>query len=278
VRTVLVLNGPDLNLLGTREPSIYGSATLADVERMCHDEAGKLGLKVDFRQSNHEGQLIDWIQGAGPECAAGRLLGAVLNPGALTHTSLALHDAIKAADLPVVELHISSVHAREEVRRHSFVSPAARGIVVGFGVASYPLIYRSGVERHPLASGMTAVGLGEAAAFGWSAAARMRSRPAVQAEGVRRWPEAQRGLSNDPNRVGSRDAASWSPTAQQPQGARRLHAQAWLGSRLPASTRKRACRQQLVDVGSWPNSYLSRRSTDWQQIVGSCTWAVYACS
>jgi 3-dehydroquinate dehydratase-2 len=129
VRTVLVLNGPNLNLLGTREPGIYGSATLADVERMCHEETGKLGLTLDFRQSNHEGQLIDWIQEAGPECAAGRLLGAVLNPGALTHTSLALHDAIKAADLPVIELHISNVHAREEVRRHSFVSPAARGIV-----------------------------------------------------------------------------------------------------------------------------------------------------
>lgn len=142
MRTVLVLNGPNLNLLGTREPSIYGSATLADVERMCHDEAGKLGLKVDFRQSNHEGQLIDWIQEAGPECAAGRLLGAVLNPGALTHTSLALHDAIKAVALPVVEVHISNVHAREEVRRHSFVSPAALGIVVGFGVAGYPLAIR----------------------------------------------------------------------------------------------------------------------------------------
>ena len=142
MRTVLVLNGPNLNLLGTREPGIYGSATLADVERMCHEEAGKLGLKVDFRQSNHEGQLIDWIHEAGPECAAGRLLGAVLNPGALTHTSLALHDAIKAADLPVVELHISNVHAREEVRRHSFVSPAARGIVVGVGVAGYPLAIR----------------------------------------------------------------------------------------------------------------------------------------
>jgi 3-dehydroquinate dehydratase-2 len=105
VRTVLVLNGPNLNLLGTREPSIYGSATLADVERMCHEEAGKLGLKVDFRQSNHEGQLIDWIQEAGPECAADRLLGAVVNPGALT-------------------------------------SPAARGVVVGFGVAGYPLAIR----------------------------------------------------------------------------------------------------------------------------------------
>jgi 3-dehydroquinate dehydratase II len=142
VRTVLVLNGPNLNLLGTRETGIYGSASLADVERMCEEEADRLGLKVDCRQSNHEGELIEWIHEAGLECAAGRLLGAVLNPGALTHTSLALHDAIKAASLPVVELHISNVHAREEVRRHSFVSPAARGIVIGCGVAGYPLAIR----------------------------------------------------------------------------------------------------------------------------------------
>jgi 3-dehydroquinate dehydratase II len=142
VRTVLVLNGPNLNLLGTREPGIYGSATLADVERMCHEEVGKLGLEVDFRQSNYEGELIDWIHEAGLECTAGRLLGAVLNLGSLTHTSLALYDAIKATGLPVVELHISNVHAREEVRRHWFVSPAARGIVAGFGVAGYPLAIR----------------------------------------------------------------------------------------------------------------------------------------
>jgi 3-dehydroquinate dehydratase II len=114
VRTVLVLNGPNLNLLGTREPGIYGSVTLADVERMCHEEAGKLGLKVDFRQSNHEGQLIDWIQEAGPECAAGWLLGAVLNPGALTHTSLELHDAIKAAALPRGRAaHLQRARSRE---------------------------------------------------------------------------------------------------------------------------------------------------------------------
>ncbi|HEY2958520.1 MAG TPA: type II 3-dehydroquinate dehydratase [Actinomycetota bacterium] len=158
--TVLVLNGPNLNLLGTREPGIYGSATLADVERLCLDEAGRLGLKVDFRQSNHEGQLIDWIHQAGQDRAAGRLLGAVLNPGALTHTSLALHDAIKAAQLPVVELHISNVHAREEVRHHSFVSPAARGIVVGFGVAGYPLAIRGLYEVLRTAEPLPAAGDG----------------------------------------------------------------------------------------------------------------------
>jgi 3-dehydroquinate dehydratase II len=142
VATVLVLNGPNLNLLGTREPGIYGAQTIADVERMCKDTAGELGLELDFRQSNHEGVLVDWIQECGLEVAAGRYIGAVFNPGALTHTSLALHDAIKGAKLPVVEIHISNVHQREEIRHHSFISPAAAGIVVGFGVTGYILAIR----------------------------------------------------------------------------------------------------------------------------------------
>ena len=99
--TVLVLNGPNLNLLGTREPGIYGAQTLAEVERMCKDAAGELGLELDFRQSNHEGELIDWIQEAGSAVATGRCIGVVLNPGALTHTSVALHDAITGAQVPV---------------------------------------------------------------------------------------------------------------------------------------------------------------------------------
>jgi 3-dehydroquinate dehydratase-2 len=140
--TVLVLNGPNLNLLGTREPGIYGVQTLADVEGMCKDAAGELGLELDFRQSNHEGELIDWIQQAGPAVAAGSCIGVVFNPGALTHTSLALHDAIMGAQVPVIEVHISNVHAREEFRRHSFISPAAAGIVVGFGVTGYVLAVR----------------------------------------------------------------------------------------------------------------------------------------
>jgi 3-dehydroquinate dehydratase II len=140
--TVLVLNGPNLNLLGTREPGIYGVQTLADVERMCKDTAGEFGLELDFRQSNHEGELIDWIQEAGLAVSAGGYIGVVLNPGALTHTSLALHDAITGAQVPVVEVHISNVHAREEFRRHSFISPVAAGIVVGFGVAGYVLAIR----------------------------------------------------------------------------------------------------------------------------------------
>jgi 3-dehydroquinate dehydratase II len=137
--SVLVLNGPNLNLLGTRKPEVYGTTTLADVEAMCREEAGKLGLEVVFRQSNHEGQLIDWIHEAGAQVKAGDSIGAVFNPGALTHTSVALHDAIEATSLPLIELHISNVHKREEFRHHSYISPVARGIVVGFGVYGYAL-------------------------------------------------------------------------------------------------------------------------------------------
>jgi 3-dehydroquinate dehydratase II len=139
MKKILVLNGPNLNLLGTREPAVYGSETLADVERMCREEGEKLGIAVDCRQSNHEGQLIDWIHEAGREIAAGNMLGVVFNPGAFTHTSVALHDAIKGASATVIELHISNVHAREEFRHHSYISPAARGIMVGFGVLGYSL-------------------------------------------------------------------------------------------------------------------------------------------
>ncbi len=139
MKTILVLNGPNLNLLGTREPAVYGAETLADVERLCRDESGKLGMSADCRQSNHEGQLIDWIHEAGREIAAGNMLGVVFNPGAFTHTSVALHDAIKGANATVIELHISNVHAREEFRRHSYITPAARGIIVGFGVIGYAI-------------------------------------------------------------------------------------------------------------------------------------------
>src|SRR5690349_4716592 len=137
--TVFVLNGPNLNLLGTRKPEVYGTTSLADVEKLCREEAGRLGLDLEFRQSNHEGQLVDWIHEAGAERRARRCIGAVLNPGALTHTSVALHDAIEGAELPVIELHISNVHRREEFRHHSFISPVARGIIVGFGVLGYPM-------------------------------------------------------------------------------------------------------------------------------------------
>jgi 3-dehydroquinate dehydratase-2 len=137
--TVLVLNGPNLNLLGTREPAIYGSTTLADVEALCRTEADRHGLSVDFRQSNHEGVLVDWIQEAGRAHAAGTLKGVVFNAGAYTHTSLALADAVKGSGVPMIEVHISNVHAREPVRHHSFLSPVARGIIVGFGPLGYAL-------------------------------------------------------------------------------------------------------------------------------------------
>jgi 3-dehydroquinate dehydratase II len=136
---VLVLNGPNLNLLGTRKPEVYGSTTLADVETRCREEAGKLGLDLEFRQSNHEGQLIDWIHECGGQAKAGTSIGAVFNPGAYTHTSVALHDAIEGASLPLIEIHISNVHAREAFRHHSYISPVARGTIVGFGVYGYVL-------------------------------------------------------------------------------------------------------------------------------------------
>jgi 3-dehydroquinate dehydratase II len=137
--SVLILNGPNLNLLGTRKPEVYGTTTLADVEKLCTDAAAKLGLDVDFKQSNHEGQLIDWVHETGAAVKAGESIGAVFNPGAFTHTSAALHDAIEGASLPVIECHISNVHKREEFRHHSFISPVASGIVVGFGVHGYVL-------------------------------------------------------------------------------------------------------------------------------------------
>jgi 3-dehydroquinate dehydratase-2 len=136
---VSVLNGPNLNLLDTRKPEVYGTTTLADVEELCRQEARKLGLDVVFRQSNHAGQLIDWIHEFGDETKAGRAIGAVYNPGAHTHTSIAVHDAIEGASLPVIETHIWTVHGREEFRHHSFISPTAAGIIVGFGIYGYVL-------------------------------------------------------------------------------------------------------------------------------------------
>jgi len=133
--TVYVLNGPNLNLLGTREPEIYGRETLDDIRVALEEKAGPLGLSIDLRQTNHEGQLIDWIHEA-------QLKGAravILNPGGYTHTSVALHDAIKSVSVPVIEVHLSNVHAREPFRRHSYVAMAARGTVAGFGPTSYLL-------------------------------------------------------------------------------------------------------------------------------------------
>ena len=139
MKTILVLNGPNLNLLGTREPTVYGSKTLADVEELCAQECTKHGFKLDFRQSNHEGILVDAIQEAGRAQAAGTLAGVIFNAGAYTHTSVALHDAIKGAGLTVIELHISNVHAREAFRHHSYLSPVVTGVIAGFGVQGYAL-------------------------------------------------------------------------------------------------------------------------------------------
>jgi 3-dehydroquinate dehydratase-2 len=139
MKTALILNGPNLNLLGTREPAVYGAQTLADVEALCLEACTAHGLRLDFRQSNHEGVLIDWIHEAGRAHAAGTLAGVVFNAGAYTHTSVALHDAIKGTGVPVIELHISNVHAREPFRHHSCISPAARGVILGLGVQGYAL-------------------------------------------------------------------------------------------------------------------------------------------
>ncbi len=139
MKTVLVLNGPNLNLLGTREPAVYGSQTLADVQALCERAAAANGLALDFRQSNHEGELVDWIHEAGKLHAKGKLAGVILNAGAYTHTSIALMDAIKGTGVTLIELHISNVHAREEFRHHSYISPVAKAVMAGFGVNGYAL-------------------------------------------------------------------------------------------------------------------------------------------
>jgi len=139
MKTVLVLNGPNLNLLGTREPQVYGTQTLADVQALCERAAAANGLALDFRQSNHEGELLDWIHEAGRLQAAGQLAGVILNAGAYTHTSMALMDAIKGTGVTLIELHISNVHAREEYRHKSWISPVAKAVMAGFGVNGYAL-------------------------------------------------------------------------------------------------------------------------------------------
>ena len=131
---VHVLNGPNLNLLGKREPAIYGTASLDDIRATLEKRCAERGVSLVFRQSNHEGDLVDWIQEAG---AAGAPI--ILNAGALTHTSIVLYDAIKGAEAVVIEVHLSNVHARESFRGHSFISPAARGVIAGFGPLSYVL-------------------------------------------------------------------------------------------------------------------------------------------
>jgi len=134
-KTIYVLNGPNLNLLGQRQPEIYGRATLADVEKLCRTTAQRLGVAIVFRQSNHEGDIVDWINEAHAEKAA----GLVINPAALTTTSIAILDALLVMAAPVIEVHISNIHKREEYRRHSYVSQAARAVICGFGADGYAL-------------------------------------------------------------------------------------------------------------------------------------------
>lgn len=131
---VLILNGPNLNLLGAREPEIYGRATLAEIEAAAREQARTLAFALDFRQTNHEGVLIDWVQEAGRSAA-----GLILNPGAFTHTSIALHDALKAVRAPKIELHLTNTHAREPFRRISHVSPAVDAVISGLGADGYLL-------------------------------------------------------------------------------------------------------------------------------------------
>jgi 3-dehydroquinate dehydratase-2 len=132
-KLVYVLNGPNLNLLGTREPAIYGSDTLDDIAAMLDDRAQELGMEIDLRQSNHEGHLVDWLHEAQSRGAA----AVILNAGAYTHTSVAIHDAIKSISVPVIEVHLSNPHAREAFRHHSHISPVAKGVIAGFGARSY---------------------------------------------------------------------------------------------------------------------------------------------
>jgi 3-dehydroquinate dehydratase-2 len=132
--TILVLNGPNLNLLGVREPQTYGRETLADIEESCLERAATLDLAVDFRQSNHEGQLVDWIQEARESAD-----GIVINAGAYSHTSVAILDALRTCELPIIEVHLSNIFAREAYRHHSYISAVARGVICGFGAQSYVL-------------------------------------------------------------------------------------------------------------------------------------------
>ena len=133
-KPVFILNGPNLNLLGTREPDVYGSATLAGIEKLCMDKAGSLGMACDFRQSNDEGVLVSWIQEARDMAC-----GVILNAAAYTHTSVALHDALRMIDVPIIEVHLSNVYKREEFRHKSFVSGVAQGVICGFGPTGYVL-------------------------------------------------------------------------------------------------------------------------------------------
>lgn len=142
VKRVLVLNGPNLNMLGIREPKTYGTQTLADIEAMCVTAGKDLRLEVECRQTNREGELCEWIQGA-----FGKMDGIIINPGGYSHTSVAIRDAISAVAIPTVEVHLSNIHAREEFRHHSFISAVAVGVICGLGATGYKLALEALAER-----------------------------------------------------------------------------------------------------------------------------------
>lgn len=141
-KRVLVLNGPNLNLLGTREPEVYGAQTLKDIENLCKTAGSELGMSIDFRQSNHEGELVTWIQDARKTADA-----ILINPAAYSHTSVAIHDALKAVALPVAEVHLSNIHQREAFRHHSYVSAVAFGVICGFGATGYRMALTALAEK-----------------------------------------------------------------------------------------------------------------------------------
>jgi 3-dehydroquinate dehydratase-2 len=138
---ILILNGPNLNMLGQREPEVYGKTTLSDLEQLTRQRAAKLGVEIDFRQSNHEGELVSWIQHA-----KGQFQAIILNAAAYTHTSVALRDAISAVAIPTIEVHLSNIHAREEFRHHSFIAAVCKGQITGFGAQSYILALEAAVN------------------------------------------------------------------------------------------------------------------------------------
>ncbi len=141
-KQIVILNGPNLNMLGKREPQIYGTQTLGDIENMCKRKAKKLNLAIDFRQSNSECELIEWIQKANENFSA-----IIINPAAFTHSSIAIRDALAGANLPIIEVHLSNIYKREEFRHHSFISPIATGIICGLGTSGYLLALEALAEQ-----------------------------------------------------------------------------------------------------------------------------------